>query len=51
MTDGIHTEVLSGLKPGDVVITMVKPSDEAGPSMTNPFGGMGGGRRGPRGSR
>jgi HlyD family secretion protein len=51
MTDGIHTEVLSGLKPGDVVITMIKPSDEAGPSMTNPFGGIGGGRRGPRGSR
>ncbi len=44
INDGINTEILSGLKEGDVVITLLKPPPGSGP-VSNPFGGMGGGRR------
>jgi HlyD family secretion protein len=48
LNDGIQTEVLDGLKEGDTLITLLKPSAAGGsPGMNNPFGGpMGGGRRG-----
>jgi HlyD family secretion protein len=40
ISDGIFTEVLSGLKEGDVVITgMINPQAPAMPPPTNPFGG------------
>ena len=42
ISDGVMTEVLEGLKPGDLVVTgMITP--KATPTPTNPFGG--GGRR------
>jgi HlyD family secretion protein len=47
ITDGAYTEVLDGLKEGDVVITGYKylPSSSSAPAAnSNPFGG-GGGRR------
>jgi len=44
ISDGIHTEILSGLKEGDTVITLLKPPPGSGP-VTNPFSGMGGGGR------
>jgi len=46
LNDGIQSEVLDGLKEGDTLITLLKPTaaeDNAG--MANPFGGPGGGRR------
>jgi hypothetical protein len=46
ISDGIYTEVLSGLKAGDQVVTssfMISSSDSRHPS--NPFGGGGGGFR------
>ena len=48
LNDGIQTEVLDGLKEGDTLVTLLKPSAAGGTSdMNNPFGGpMGGGRRG-----
>lgn len=48
LNDGLQTEVLDGLKEGDLLVTLLKPSAAGGGSgMTNPFGGpMGGGRRG-----
>jgi HlyD family secretion protein len=47
ISDGISTEVLSGLNEGDRVVTgMVTTSGSATPAATsNPFGGGGGGRR------
>jgi HlyD family secretion protein len=42
ISDGINTEILSGLKEGDTVITLLKPPAGSGP-VTNPFSGMGGG--------
>ncbi len=45
LTDGIHTEVSTGLKAGDMVITVQKAAAGAGP-VSNPFGGgMGSSRR------
>jgi len=46
ITDGISTEVLSGLKEGDEVVTAVISSDDSDSAPANPFGG--GGRRGRR---
>ena len=38
ISDGVMTEVLDGLKPGDLVVTgMILP--KAAPTPTNPFGG------------
>lgn len=47
LNDGLMSEVLDGVKEGDVLITLVKPTGHAPTAMNNPFGGpMGGGRRG-----
>jgi HlyD family secretion protein len=48
LNDGVQSEVLEGLKEGDVLVTLVKPqAGGAQTIMNNPFGGpMGGGRRG-----
>ena len=41
ISDGTSTEVLSGLKEGDAVITSALiPNAKAGPAATNPFGGQ-----------
>lgn len=46
LNDGIQTEVIDGLKEGDVLITLLKPTaGDTNPAMTNPFGGPGGGGR------
>lgn len=46
LNDGLQTEVIDGLKEGDVLITLLKPTaGDANPAMTNPFGGPGGGGR------
>lgn len=40
ISDGLSTEVLSGLKEGDVVVTgLLTTSSQATPSADNPFGG------------
>ncbi len=39
ITDGINTEVVSGLKAGDKVV--IDETNPDGPSSSNPFGGMG----------
>ena len=40
ITDGVYTEVTSGLKEGDVVVTAVEyPQKSAPSSSSNPFGG------------
>ena len=44
LDDDVRSEVLSGLSEGDVVITLLKPTENTAPQMTNPFGGMGGRR-------
>ena len=44
LNDGVQTEVLSGLKDGDEVITLIKPKQEESAGGVNPFGG-GMGRR------
>jgi HlyD family secretion protein len=44
LTDNVYTEVIEGLAEGDVVITGIKPPENAANEMTNPFGGMGGRR-------
>ena len=47
ISDGAYTEVLSGLKEGDKVVTGVKLSSSEASAQTtgaNPFGGVGGGR-------
>jgi HlyD family secretion protein len=43
ISDGINTEILSGLNEGDTVITLLKPPPGSSP-VSNPFGGMGGRR-------
>jgi HlyD family secretion protein len=48
ISDGVSTEILDGLKDGDVVITSVKsaPATAAAPPPgASPFGGGGGGGR------
>ncbi|MGI8604396.1 MAG: efflux RND transporter periplasmic adaptor subunit [Verrucomicrobiales bacterium] len=45
LRDNLFTEIIEGLAEGDSVITLLKPSENAANEMTNPFGGMGGGRR------
>lgn len=46
ITDGSTTEVIDGLKEGDVLITNVTiPGAKATPTTTNPFGGPGGAPR------
>jgi HlyD family secretion protein len=45
ISDGINTEIISGLSEGDTVITLLKPPAGSGP-VSNPFGGgMSSGRR------
>lgn len=41
LSDGLQTEVLSGLKEGDEVILLIKPKTDDAAGSTNPFGGMG----------
>ena len=50
ISDGIYTEVLSGLNEGDTVITLLKPSPGGGaaPPGGSAFGGSMGGRSGRR---
>lgn len=38
ISDGVYTEVLSGLKEGDVVVTGLKYPDESSGPQSNPFG-------------
>ncbi|MDQ6624071.1 MAG: efflux RND transporter periplasmic adaptor subunit, partial [Verrucomicrobiota bacterium] len=45
ISDGVSTELLEGLKEGDVVVTGTVQASAAARPSTNPFGG--GGRRGP----
>ena len=46
LSDGVQTEILSGLNEGDEVVLLQKPKKDEGSGTTNPFsGGMGGGRR------
>lgn len=52
ITDGTDTEIVSGLKEGDTIITgLTTPSAPAGTAAASPFGGGGGGggRGGPGG--
>lgn len=44
LSDGVQTEVISGLKEGDEVILLLKQKQAEGAATTNPFGG-GMGRR------
>jgi HlyD family secretion protein len=49
ISDGATTEIIDGLKEGDVVVTSVKlppATAAAAPPGASPFGGGGGGRRG-----
>ena len=43
ISDGISTEVLSGLDEGDSVVTGMASTSTAAPAAANPFGGGGGG--------
>ena len=46
LSDGVQTEILSGLNEGDEVVLLQKPKKDEVSGTTNPFsGGMGGGRR------
>ncbi|MES2468838.1 MAG: efflux RND transporter periplasmic adaptor subunit [Verrucomicrobiota bacterium] len=46
LSDGVQTEILSGLNEGDEVVLLQKPKKDEAAGTTNPFsGGMGGGRR------
>jgi HlyD family secretion protein len=52
ISDGVNTEVIDGLKEGDVVVTAVKLTQAqaaAAPAGASPFGGGGGGGGGFRG--
>ncbi len=48
LSDGLQTEIMSGLKEGDSLITLLKPPPPESQGMANPFGGPSSGRRSSR---